>query len=87
MHGTDDELPDTAPSVRPPAQREPEANLLLRHARNRPWPPFEARLFMAVEERLRTALGADHAAARAEGESRLLKDALATAREALTLAL
>ena len=42
---------------------------------------------MAVEERLRTALGADHAAARAEGESRLLKDALATAREALTLAL
>jgi len=35
----------------------------------------------------RFALGADYAAARAEGESRSLNDALARAREALTLAL
>jgi hypothetical protein len=51
-----------------------------------PWPPFEAELFTAVEERLRTALGAGYGAAQAEGESRSLKEALATAREALTLA-
>jgi tetratricopeptide (TPR) repeat protein len=52
-----------------------------------PWPPFEAELLTAVEERLRTALGAGYAAAQAEGESRSLNEALATAREALNLAL
>ena len=52
-----------------------------------PWPPFEAQLLTAVEELLRTTLGAGYAAARAEGESRSLKEALTTAREALTLAL
>jgi predicted ATPase len=52
-----------------------------------PWPQFEAQLFTAVEERLRTALGAGYVAAQAEGESRSLEEALATAHEALTLAL
>jgi DNA-binding PucR family transcriptional regulator len=52
-----------------------------------PWPPFEAQLLTAVEERLRIALGAGYAAAQAVGESRSLEEALATAREALTLAL
>jgi tetratricopeptide (TPR) repeat protein len=52
-----------------------------------PWPPFEAELLTAVEERLRTALGAGYATAQAEGESRSLKEALVTAREALNHAL
>lgn len=52
-----------------------------------PWPPFQAQLFTTVEERLRTTLDPGYAAARAEGESRSLKEALATARETLTLAL